>query len=528
MSFEHEIYMSRQLSLGELLSRNARKFPHKEALVVGEKRLSYRRLDERVNKLANAMKTLGIKKGDKVATYLKNGLEIIEVYFAAAKIGAVAVPINFRLAPGEIAFILNDSESRLLFLDREFWSNIEIIKDQMGNVEKYILVAGPPADEYVDYEDFLGAGEQANPKLPVDEDDDAFILYTAGTTGRPKGALLSHKNIFIDAMTMALEHHHSFEDRHLCVPPLFHSAALCAMVIHMIVIGTTIVMRDFDPLELLKMIEKERITFVFLVPSMWIFLLNLPELEKYDTSSLRIASTGGAVMPVSVKKAIMSKFPNSGVIDTFGQTEMAPCATTLKARDALRKEGSVGLPLAIVEVRIVDELMNDVPVGEVGEIVYRGPNMFKGYYKKPVETQEAFYGGWFHSGDMVQQDEEGFIYVKDRKKDMLISGGENIYPAEIEEVLYSHPKIIEAAVIGVPDPQWGESVKAFIVLKEGQQMTSEEVVAHCTNHLARYKRPSHVEFLNALPRNAAGKVLKRELRSRRKDSTGAIYTASHS
>ncbi len=522
MSFEHELHLSRQLLLGELLARNARKFPFKEALIYKEKRLTYRQLDKRVNGLANAMMTLGIKKGDKVATYLKNSQEIIEIYFAAAKIGAIAVPINFRLAPREIAFILNNSESKLLFMDWEFCPNIESTKDEITGVEKYIVVANPPGDKYVNYEDFLGAGGQISPEVLIDDDDDAFILYTAGTTGRPKGALLSHKNIFMDAMTMALEHGHIFEDRHLCVPPLFHSAALCATVIHMIVIGTTIVLRDFDPREILRMIEKEKITYVFLVPSMWISLLNRPELKEYDTSTLRIASTGGAIMPVSVKREIMSRFPNAGVVDTFGQTEMAPCATTLKAKDALLKEGSVGLPLANVEVRVVDDQMNDVAVGEVGEIVYRGSSMFKGYYKNPVETQEAFRGGWFHSGDMVLLDEEGFIYVKDRKKDMLISGGENIYPAEVEEILYGHSKIMETAVIGVPDAQWGESVKAFIVLKEGQGMTQEEVVEYCTQHLARYKRPRYVEFINALPRNAAGKVLKRELRSRQTNLMEAI------
>jgi acyl-CoA synthetase (AMP-forming)/AMP-acid ligase II len=208
----------------------------------------------------------------------------------------------------------------------------------------------------------------------------------------------------------------------------------------------------------------------------------------------------------------MQEFPNAGTFDTFGQTEMAPCTTTLKPRDALRKEGSVGRPLVNVEVRIVDHDMNDVPVGEVGEILYRGPNMFKGYYNKPEETAEAFHGGWFHSGDLVRRDEEGFIYVVDRKKDMIISGGENIYPAEIEEVLFAHPDILEVAIVGVPDEKWGEAVKAFVVLKEGKQMDAETLISYCTEHLARYKRPRYVEFVDALPRNAAGKVLKRELR----------------
>ncbi len=522
MSSDHELNMSRQLLLGELLARNARKFPSKEALIYKGKRLTYRQLDERANRLANAMISCGVKKGDKIATYLKNSQEIIEIYFAAAKAGAIAVPINFRLAPREIAFILNNSESKLLFGDCEFCSNVEKNRDEFTGVEKYIVVASPCGDTHANYEDFLSKGGPSSPEVLLEDDEDAFIIYTAGTTGRPKGAVISHKNLMVNAMTMALEHGHVFGDRHLCVSPLFHASALCKTVIIMTVIGTTMVMRDFDPLEVLETIEKEKITFVFLVPAMWIRLLNLPELQSYDTSGLRIAATGGAIIPLSVKREIMSRFPNAGVIDTFGQTEMSPCATTLKAGDALRKEGSVGLPLVNVDVRVVDDQMNDVPVGDVGEIVYRGPSMFKCYYKNPVETKEAFRGGWFHSGDLVLRDEEGFIYVKDRKKDMLISGGENIYPAEVEEVLYTHPKIMEAAVIGVPDAQWGESVKAFIVLKEGEEMAFEEVVEFCTQHLARYKRPRYVEFLKALPRNAAGKVLKRELRSRQTNLMEAI------
>jgi acyl-CoA synthetase (AMP-forming)/AMP-acid ligase II len=277
---------------------------------------------------------------------------------------------------------------------------------------------------------------------------------------------------------------------------------------------TPMVIADFDPVALLKALEAERVTFLFLIPAMWLLVMNHPDFKKYDVSSLRTAAYGADVTPNALKERILECFPNAGLYEAFGQTEMAATTVSMKHQDALRKEGSVGLPLSNVEVRVVDDQMNDVPVGEVGEIVYRGPNMFKCYYKNPVATEEAFCGGWFHSGDMVRQDEEGFIYVKDRKKDMLISGGENIYPAEVEEVLFTHPKILEAAVIGVPDAKWGESVKAFIVLKTAVEMTFEEVVEHCTKHLARYKRPRYVEFLKALPRNAAGKVLKRDLRSR--------------
>lgn len=520
MSFDFELAMSRQLLFGEMLARNARKFPDREAFVHKGVRVTYGELDERVNRLANSLLSRGIQKGDKVAVLLKNRREILEIYFAAGKIGAVNVPLNFRLAPREITFILNNSDSQILFMEEEFIPAIEKGKNELKEIREYIVVEKEPPAGYSVYEEVLKAGSPVRPEICVDDDDDMFILYTAGTTGLPKGAVLSHKNVIVNAMTMIMERDFPIanpdqrvEEKNLCVAPLFHTAAITGTAIAMVA-GVTVVLQDFDPLEILKTIQKEKITTLFLVPAMWLFLLEHPDFKKYDVSSLRLAGYGAAPMPPALKKRILAAFPNAGLQDTFGQTEMSPATTTLSPRDALRKDGSVGLPIMNVEARVVDSGMNDVPVGQVGEIVYRGPNMFKGYYKNPEGTAEAFHGGWFHSGDLVRRDEEGFIYIVDRKKDMIISGGENIYPAEVEAVLYGHAKILEAAVIGVPDPQWGEAVKAFVVLREGQQLTAEEVIAHCTENLARYKRPRYVEFMKALPRNAAGKVLKRELRSK--------------
>ena len=300
--------------------------------------------------------------------------------------------------------------------------------------------------------------------------------------------------------------------KYLTIVPLFHVAGVTGTIKNMLTVALTVI-QDFDPVGLLSTIEKEGITHMFLAPAMWLMVMNHPDFRKYDVSSLRLASYGAAPMPNTLKERVLEAFPNAMLSENFGQTEMSPTTTYMKHQDALRKEGAVGLPLFNVEVRVVDDRMNDVPAGAIGEAVYRGPSMFKGYYKNPEANRDAFEGGWFHSGDLVRRDEEGFIYVVDRKKDMIISGGENIYSAEVEAVLHTHPGVQEAAVIGVPDPKWGETVKAVVVLKPGHEATPEEIIDFCGENLARFKRPKIVEFIRALPRSAAGKVLKNELRT---------------
>ena len=295
--------------------------------------------------------------------------------------------------------------------------------------------------------------------------------------------------------------------------PLFHISGLCFLSQNCITEGTIYIHRDFNPVNILQTIEAQKINSIVLVPTMWNFLFQVPNIEDYDVSSIVKCGVGGAICPLELKKKILQVFKNGGIHEAFGQTEMSPSTTYLIGEDALHKTASVGKPSINVRVRIVDENMNDVPQGEVGEIIYRGPTMMKRYYNNPQATEEAFKGGWFHSGDLVRMDEEGYIYVVDRKKDMIISGGENIYPKELEEVLYTHPDILEAAVIGVPDPNWGESVKAFVVMKPGKQLTEQEVIGYCQQHISSYKKPRIVEFIDVLPRNASGKILKTVLRN---------------
>jgi len=520
-----EAKLSRQLLIGDILSRNAFKYPDAEAFVLGESRLTYKALDSKVNRLANALLARGVVKGDKIGILMKNRLELLELFFAAAKIGAVNVPINVRLSPNEIAYILDNSDTKILFIEDAFVPTIEKIRHLLDCIEVFFSVDVPSNEEYTSFERLVAEGEPDRPQINVDDEDDAFIIYTAGTTGRPKGALLTHKNMvcnsieLIHAMSLSQPRRQDLppisNSKYLVVAPLFHVAGIMNIIRSMLQL-TTIVLKDFDPLVVLETIESEQITYLFLVPTMWRILLDHPDFLKYDKSSMRSAGYGADAMTNSLKEKILDAFPNVSLFEAFGQTEMSATAIFMPHQDALRKEGSVGLPLRMVSIRVVDQSMNDVAAGEVGEIVYRGPSLFKGYYNHPEETKETFEGGWFHSGDLVKRDDQGFVYIVDRKKDMILSGGENIYSAEVEEVLQRFPKAKEAVIVGVPDPKWGQAVKAFVVLREGEKATPDEIIEFCREHLARYKCPKHIDFIDALPRSATGKVLKRVLRDAEK------------
>ena len=514
---EIETAMSTQLLIGEALKYAVHNVPNREAVIYEQERLTYRELFKRSKKIVNWLQEQGIGRDDKVGCLFKNGIPFVELYFGTSMNGSVFVPINFRLVSQEVAYILNNSDVKILFIEEEFSSVIEPIVNQLPQIIKIVVVGEVNTElaaDVISYSSIFQTSASYNSPQNLSDDDAHVIIYTSGTTGRPKGAVLTHKNLYINAMNKLYHTKSERGTKHLIIPPLFHIAALSLLVQNCLMEGTIIIQREFQPIRLLETIENEKVNSMFLVPAMWNQLFEVPNLSNYDVSSMVNCSTGGAICPVDIKRKIISVFKNAKIHEAFGQTEMSPTTTYLSGEDSLilDKTDSVGKPSINVRVRIVDDHMNDVPVGEVGEIVYQGPTVMKEYYKNEKATNEAMKGGWFHSGDLVRMDNDGYIYIVDRKKDMIISGGENIYPKELEEVLFNHPAIFEAAVIGVPDPKWGETVKAFIVLKPNAQLTEQEVINYCSENLASYKKPRVIVFIESLPRNASGKVLKTVLR----------------
>lgn len=507
-----------KVTIPYLLKRGAFKHPHREAIVSEVGRWSYAQWEINANKRAWTLAKLGVNKGDHVATIFLNGNEVLETYLALMKLGAVTVPLNVRLSPKELHYIVDHSDATALILSHEFESVIGEIKGDLPKVRQYIKSGGKPSGDMVAFEEIFQKESEAEPAVEIDEEDIACMLYTAGTTGRPKGVLLSHINCVWGAVNIAADIDLQPDYRVLMVFPLYHAAAFMILIGDLFVGCTNVTMRIFDPKRVMEMVEEEKINRMTFPPTVWNFILQLPDLDRYDTSSVRSLSSGAESIPLETKRRLLELFPNAGLGESYGMTESAATITTLRPKDVMRKMASVGKPFVNVEMRLVDDQDRDVPVGDVGEILARGPNIMVGYYKDPEATSEALKGGWLHTGDLGRMDEEGFLYIVDRKKDMIITGGENIYPREIEEVLYTHPKILEAAVIGLPDPTWGERIHAVVALKQGERLTEQEVTDYCKEHIASFKKPKSVEFVERLPRSPAGKVLKRILRERWKSS----------
>ncbi|MFZ1176402.1 MAG: long-chain-fatty-acid--CoA ligase, partial [Mycobacterium sp.] len=497
------------MTLGDVLARHARVRPDNVAFVDPHRRCTFAELDERVRRLANALSASGVRSGDRVAVVGLNSLELVEVWFAALRLGAIAVPVNFRLVPDEIAYVLADSGSRAVVTDLACRSGVAQARTTAPSVHA-VLTIGGDLDEIVITADSHAAG------VTVADEAPAFIMYTSGTTGFPKGAVITHRNLYLHALsviaTLGLR---SDDDCWMALAPLFHIAGVSGMLPTFLTGGRVIIPPSggFDAEATVRTIAEERVTSCWMTPAQWQQVCALPDLSSRDLSGLCRIWWGAAPASTTLLRNMTDAFPQAEIIAAFGQTECSPITCLLRGEDAIGKIGSVGTPMLNVDARIVDDEMNDVPQGEIGEIVYLGPLIMKEYWNKPIETAEAFHDGWFHSGDLVRQDGDGYIYVVDRKKDMINSGGENIYSAELENVLAAHPKVAEVAVIGVPDPKWGETPMAVIMPHDPADAPSDaEIETHCRAHLAPYKRPHHVVIVDALPRNANGKVLKTSLR----------------
>ena len=501
--------------IGYWLSKREQLTPQREAVVDGERRLTYRELNRRVNRLARGLAGMGLNQGDRLAILSYNCLEFIEVIMASAKLGLMLVPLNWRLAASELDFILADSGARALVFDPELEDLAAGLQE--APAPEMRLVLGPrPLLGATPYDQLLAgqSEEEPRPAEPPDLDTPHIIMYTAGTTGKPKGAVLSQGASFWNALNLHLDLEFTSADRDLLVLPMFHIGGIGLFTLPMLYVGGTVVIqRSFEPLETLRLLEQERITLFFGVPAIFLFLIQHPQFRAQAFEGVRVVMSGGAPLPASLVK----QYHQAGIVlqQGFGMSEAAPSIATLKKERALAKAGSIGQPLFHLEVKIAGPEGQALGPDEVGELLIRGPNLMQGYWNRPQANAEAFAGGWFHTGDLARQDQEGDLYIVDRKKDMFISGGENVYPAEVEDAIYELEAVAEAAVVGVPDSRWGEVGRAFVVVKEGTELSAEQVLEHLGGRLAKYKIPKSVVFLETLPRNAAGKVLKNQLREDR-------------
>jgi len=512
--------------LTETLLKSCKFFPKKRAIICGEDRWTYQEFYERINRLSHCLKDWGVREEDKVAILHPNCHTFLEAYYAVAQMGAISVPINIRLSSGEIAFILLDSESKVLVVDPMFQDKIDAIRGKIPRIEK-ILWTGKQSVEKdrldLNYEAALNRAVSEEFRRPLISDEDtAQIYYTSGTTGHPKGVMLSHKNVTMHALGTIAEIHLTDKDVWVHVAPLFHLADAWATWAVTWVGGTHVIVREFSSKVVLETIEKERVTLTNLIPTMLNLMVNDPDVGKYDYRSLRVLLSGGAPIAPEVVRKIVETF-KCDYVQTYGMTETSPYLTLsilkehlerLPYEDRLRFKSKTGREFVGVELKVVNDRGMEIKKDEqeVGEIVVRGDIVTKGYWKLPEETAKSIRDGWLYTGDMAVMDEEGYVTIVDRKKDMILTGGENVYSTEVENVLYMHPAILECAVVGVPDAKWGEAVKGIVVLKPGQNATEQEIIQFCKERMAHYKAPKSIDFIEGLPRTGSGKIHKKGLR----------------
>src|SRR5690606_34346495 len=483
---------TRRNTLGDLLTRTVSRYRDKLALVYNDRQVTYRELNDLVNRTDNGLRKRGVKKGDRLAMYSRNNLDFVIVEFALARLGAVLIPINFMLKENDISYILNHAKAVGIFTEKPLLETIENVKTNEPLKYRFVLECEKDVSDR-GWETVLDLQKDGSDEMEdeyIEDDELAHILYTSGTESNPKGVPLSHKSIISEYVSCIVDGDMSADDVLVHALPFYHSAQLHVFLGPSIYLGASgIILNEANPKTIMETIEKHKANQLFAPPTVWIAMLRHPDFDKHDLSTLQKCYYGAAIMPREIILELTERLPNARLYNFYGQTEVAPLATALKPEDQLRKLGSAGKPTLNVETKIVDDDGNEVPRGEIGEIVHRTPHAMLGYLDDPEKTAEAFKDGWFHSGDLGVMDEDGYITVVDRKKDIIISGGVNVASREVEEVIYKMDEVAEVAVIGVPDDYWIEAVTAIIILKDGKTLTEEQVIEFCNKELPKFKVP---------------------------------------
>ena len=495
-------------NVGTFLTKRAELFPHQEGLVCEGLRLTFSQMNERCNKLVHALRKMGVEAGDRVAILAFNEPEYYDLFNAAAKMGAIMVTLNYRLAGPELQYIMEDSGSKVLIFSREFTEVADSFRNEVP-AEHFIAISDEPPEWASSYAELTKDEPVEEPEIVGGGDDVLAILYTSGTTGRPKGAMLTHNGFFVTSDTL-LATLGMPGDTNLIVLPLFHIGALPGIMLCTQFGLRSVLCRTLNPVRFLELLGEEKVTFFGSVPALLQILKTVPDFEKYSWDSVQLILVYAAPVPVTLLK----EYAEAGieVRQLYGLTECTGPAAVIDSEHAMSKAGSCGLPMFYIEIRLVDDEGNDVGPEELGEVIMRSQNVMKGYWNKPEETAKAIKDDWLYTGDIARMDEDGYLYIMDRKKDMIISGGENIYPAEIEDFILSHLKVVDVGVIGYPDEKWGEAVRAVVVVSEGEELTEEELVEYCEGNIGNFKIPRSVVFCEELPRTPTGKILKRVLR----------------
>ncbi len=510
----------------EFLTIAAAICPDKDAIVFENKRYTFAQLNERTNRLGQAMLDMGINKGDRVASLMVNCNQCVEAYFACAKIGAVYVPLNYRAKGDELTYMLNTADAVAVFIGERYLELVDSIKPNLKTMKNYISIDRADAGKK-NYEAMLAASAADDIFTEIGDDDMTILMYTAGTTGFPKGVMLTHQSFSVYVLQNVTPPDPETTEKNILTVPLYHIAGIQAMMAAIYGGRTMVIQRQFDAIEWMGLVQKEKVSRAMMVPTMLKLLIENPRFKEFDLSSLKVITYGAAPMPLEVIKKAIQVFPKVSFINAFGQTETASTITSLSPEDhvitgateeerekKLKRLSSIGKPMADVEMKVVDEDGHEVATGQTGEIIAKGPRVMTGYWKDEEKTKKTIdKDGWVHTGDMGYRDEAGYFFLSGRATDMIIRGGENISPEELENVIYAHPKISEVAVIGVPDDEWGEVPKAICVLRPGHEdCKPEEIMEFCRQKLASFKRPRSVEFVKELPRNTVGKILKKQLR----------------